>query len=426
MAESKFNFTKATLDGVALPVPGSRSTYQDAKTKGLQLRVTPAGIKTFCVFRRIKGGQPERITLGRYPEMTIEMARKMAAEVNLKVEAGENPAEIKRERRTEMTLGDLWKDYKERHLIPQGKKSISAMQETFELYVGKLPDIPRKKHGRERIKPDGSVDWQERKLSKISKSDIQKLHADLGRKIGQTTGNRVLEILRAMFNKGVEWGLFPGPNPAQGITKFKLKSRDRFVQSGELPRLFDALAVSSNTDTRDFVLLSLLTGARKGNVLAMQWCDLNTEQGYWRIPDTKNDEPLTVPLVPEAVAILQARRAQQPANNPWVFPGTGRTGHLTSPKGAWKSVLKQAGLENLRIHDLRRSLGSWQARLGANLAVIGKSLGHKDLASTLIYSRLDLDPVRESVERATSAMFAAAGVKPLAEVVSIQEAKKPA
>ncbi len=178
--------------------------------------------------------------------------------------------------------------------------------------------------------------------------------------------------------------------------------------------------------TRDFVLLSLLTGARKGNVLAMQWCDLNTEQGYWRIPDTKNDEPLTVPLVPEAVAILQARRAQQPANNPWVFPGTGRTGHLTSPKGAWKSVLKQAGLENLRIHDLRRSLGSWQARLGANLAVIGKSLGHKDLASTLIYSRLDLDPVRESVERATSAMFSAAGVKPLAEVVSIQEAKKPA
>jgi len=214
-----------------------------------------------------------------------------------------------------------------------------------------------------------------------------------------------------MFNKGIEWGFFSGSNPAQGITKFKLKSRDCFVQSGELPRLFDALA-TANTDTRDFVLLSLLTGARKGNVLTMCWCDIDTDQNYWRIPDTKNGEPLTVPLVPEAVGILKARREQQTASNPWVFPGSGRPGHLTSPKGAWQTVLKQAGLENLRIHDLRRSLGSWQAFLGANLAVIGKSLGHKDLASTLIYSRLDLDPVRESVERATSAMFADLGRRP--------------
>ena len=99
---------------------------------------------------------------------------------------------------------------------------------------------------------------------------------------------------------------------------------------------------------------------------------------------------------------------------------------MTSPKGAWHSVLMQAGLEDLRIHDLRRSLGSWQARLGANLAVIGKSLGHKDMASTLIYSRLDLDPVRESVERATSAMLTAAGMKAPAEVVSIPTKKKSA
>jgi integrase len=107
--------------------------------------------------------------------------------------------------------------------------------------------------------------------------------------------------------------------------------------------------------------------------------------------------------------VLKARQPEQ--EEIFVFPGTGESGHLEEPKKGWKRVLDRAGLENLRIHDLRRTLGSWQAKSGASLAIIGKSLNHKNVATTAIYARLDLDPVRLSVNTATNAIMAAANPK---------------
>jgi integrase len=149
----------------------------------------------------------------------------------------------------------------------------------------------------------------------------------------------------------------------------------------------------------------------------MQWSEIHLERGEWRIPITKNGESQTVTLAPEVVDILRAR---QGINSPWVFPGTGVTGHLVEPKKAWKRVLTRAGIANLRIHDLRRTLGSWQAKTGASLVIVGKSLNHKSPSTTAIYARLDLDPVRESVDRATSAMLVAAGLKKSVNVVPLK------
>ena len=122
----------------------------------------------------------------------------------------------------------------------------------------------------------------------------------------------------------------------------------------------------------------------------------------------------------EAIEILKAR---QNNGSVWVFPGTGATGHLIEPKRAWARLLERAGIDNLRIHDLRRTLGSWQAKTGASMVIIGKSLNHKSSSTTAIYARLDLDPVRESVDRATSAIMVAAGLKPTAEVTPLKQAK---
>ena len=91
----------------------------------------------------------------------------------------------------------------------------------------------------------------------------------------------------------------------------------------------------------------------------------------------------------------------------YVFPGPGATGHLVEPRKAWKRILDRAEIEDLRIHDLRRSLGSWQAATGANLSVIGKTLNHKNVTTTAIYARLNLDPVREAMQKATTAMLTA-------------------
>jgi integrase len=138
----------------------------------------------------------------------------------------------------------------------------------------------------------------------------------------------------------------------------------------------------------------------------MRWEEINLEQAKWRIPVTKHGDSETVTLSPEVLAILDTRKAS--AVREWVFPGTGRSGHLEEPKAAWKRILQRAKIRDLRLHDLRRTLGSWQAAGGSSLIVIGKSLGHKSLAATQIYARLNLDPVRASVNAATAAMMLAA------------------
>lgn len=119
---------------------------------------------------------------------------------------------------------------------------------------------------------------------------------------------------------------------------------------------------------------------------------------------------MVVPLVELAVAILQGR-LETSTGSPWVFPGRSKTGHLVEPKSAWKRICKRAGLEDVRIHDLRRTLGSWQVATGASLPVIGKTLGHTQPKTTQIYARLQLDPVRQAVEAATAAMLKVGGQK---------------
>lgn len=127
----------------------------------------------------------------------------------------------------------------------------------------------------------------------------------------------------------------------------------------------------------------------------------------WTIPaaKAKAGEVIRIPLSSVALQILENRKLTSASE--WVFPGRGKSGHLEEPKTAWKRILKRAELTDLRLHDLRRTLGSWQAATGASLPIIGKSLGHKSLAATQIYARLDLDPVRAAVNKATSAMLVA-------------------
>jgi integrase len=140
----------------------------------------------------------------------------------------------------------------------------------------------------------------------------------------------------------------------------------------------------------------------------MRWDQINLDGREWRIPKAKNETPQIVTLSEEACFLL--KQCKEKATNNFVFPSTGKTGHLTEPKKGWGRILKQAGIADLRIHDLRRTLGSWQACTGASLAIIEKSLNHKSPQATAIYARLDLDPVRASVEKATRAMLETAGI----------------
>ena len=147
------------------------------------------------------------------------------------------------------------------------------------------------------------------------------------------------------------------------------------------------------------------------DVLSMEWRSVSFEQLSWTVTDPKSKVPYVVPLVPEAIACLQERK-KLVGGSQWAFPGEGKSGHLTGFKHTWPALLKRAKITDLRIHDLRRTLGSYMAIGGAPLLVIGKALGHESLGATPIYAQLQDAPVRNAVTGAVRAILTASVEKP--------------
>ena len=394
--------TKTLLAGLVAPAAGKRQVIYDTETPKLAMRMTHTGVRAFYVVKRL-GGAMVWIKLGAFPDMTCEQARNEAGKVLGEFAKGENPAAVKRAVKAELTFGEAFDDFLDR----KRKRDGSAISDkTKRDYKDLL-----------RLYLDGI---KGKRLSAIERNEIKAIHARTTKK-SAAQADRVVAVVSAVFTFMLAHERFSGQNPATRIQKNPAPSRDRFLQADELTPFFKALSESTNGVMRDFFLVALLTGARRANVSAMRWADIDLAAGVWRIAKTKNGTPQTVTLSPEAVTVLQSRKV---GGGEFVFPGEGKTKHIVEPKKAWATILKAAGIKNLRIHDLRRTLGSWQARTGASLPIIGKSLNHKTHQATAIYARLDLDPVRQSVNTATAAMMEAAGLKKKAEVVRLRTAKR--
>lgn len=412
-------FTKTAILALPTPPQGQRATHYDEKVQKLAVRITAAGSRTFYVVKRTDTGMAW-LKLGLFPDMTVENARKAAEKVLGQFAQGSNPAEEKRTEKAAMTLGEAFDRYMREYASPRGVKRTDDMRALWERCLGDLPDLPAKKHGRKRTKHPAGVNWQNRKIEKIQTSDVRSLHSAIGA-THSTMSNRVVELLSTVFNRAIEWG-HKGVNPTKGVKAFGETKRDRFMQPEEFPRFLEALAADTNEAFKAFVLLSLLTGARRENVLGMRWDQVSFDRRVWRIPDntSKNGEPILIPLSKEAIEILEARQ-KETGDSPFVFPAESASGYMTPPKKRWATLMERAGLSDLHIHDLRRTMGSWMAIGGASLLVIGKLLGHKSVDATMIYSRLHIDPVRDSMERATAAMLSAGGLKQPADVVAIKK-----
>lgn len=422
-----FNFTISSLEKIPLPATGKRTYYKDTQLKGLIVDIRANGSKSFYVYKKING-KPERILIGAFPDMSVELARKQAKIILGQIALGNNPNQDIQKIKKEMTLGKLFEEYMTRYSKIH-KKSWKYDEREINKYLSH---------------------WFKRRISDISKIDIKLLHEKIYSENGLYQANRILERIRGMYSKAIEWG-WEGQNPATGIKKYKEKSRDRFVQPSEMPCLLRAISEEENETIRDFLWILLFTGARKTNTLMMRWDEINWDTNEWRIPDTKNGEPLLVPLSGRAMDILKVRYER--SNSPWVFPqDENNQKHLNDPKKGWIRTLERASfylwqnntrlkkwldeiqnemnyfpaqilykeavhrskmkkielppsLMDVRMHDIRRTFGSYQAISGSSLQVIGKSLGHKSTQATQIYARLNLDAVRNSVEKATEAMF---------------------
>lgn len=424
---NKFRFTKTALDKLPPAPHGKRTTYHDTDCKGLRLRVTERGEKSFAFYYRIDGRQYND-TIGSFPATTIEQARRAVADKRTAISHGINPSIAKKQARVtaqaELTLEQAFVRYYEDHLVVNNKSTAQAARNDFDRYLGTVAPGQKKKHGQEKAKSPGAVNWSHRKLSTITQAEVRTMMTRLRKGTGARTANKAMVQLRAIFNKCIEWQLHAGPNPCTKITKYAdgEKKRTRYLTKSELTELVTALE-HYTIDFQHFVWLALYTGARRENLLAMRWQDILWEQALWIIPGekSKNGHALTVALPAQAIPLLQQRQKQQSdAPSPYVFPGKGQSGHMTAPKRLWTKLRAETELEVIRIHDLRRTLGSWMINSGSNLDTVGAALGHKTTEATRVYAYLERTTVHQAVQTVADKFAetaANAARSPSAEVV---------
>ncbi len=371
----KITFTKKKLESLPLPSGESRAEYYDEQVHNLMVRVSSSGGLTFYVRRKVDGIS-RRILIGRYPDLSIDQARKKAGDIlhaiaNKTVDFSSGVPEIEARVYTVYELFDL---YMESYAKDRCTR-YDDMRKDFHRYIN---------------------DWRNRNHTAISSIDVQNRLNHVRNNNGPSAANHLLILMRAAMNWNLKNGTITS-NPWAGIKQYKVQARERFLHPDEMTAFFEALKKQDEL-IRDYVLISLYTGARRSNVLAMRWDQIDLELAIWRIPLTKNKESQTVPLTSSAVELL--KRRYDARKGPWVLPGRGGESHLVEPKRPWYKLLEDAEIEDLRLHDLRRTLASYMAMDNQSLQIIGKALGHKSVASTQIYSRLMNDPVRKAMESA--------------------------
>ena len=348
----------------------------DGELKGFGVRVYPTGNKSFVMDYR-DNNRKSLMVLGSYSKLTLDQARKEAKANFAGLAKGINPLQKRQEKRQGNRIKDLCVAYIEGHAVNKksGKDDISKINRFI---------IP---------------EWGNLLVVNIKRADVSALHTKLG-KCGHYQANRTYSLLSKMFNLARIWGFVPEEhvNPCFGIQKFKEEKRDRFVsQDEEFPKLAEAINAELNKTVVSAIWLYLLTGVRKDELLTLKWAniDLNTKQ--LTLTDTKNGKTHYLPLSLAAVDILtQIPRIQ---DNPFVLVGKNEGCHFVGIDKPWQRIRKAAGLDDLRLHDLRRTVGSWLAQSGNSLHLIGKVLNHSNQSTTAIYARFGQESVRDALEQ---------------------------
>jgi integrase len=371
----KAHLTKRYIEN--LESNGKRLWVSDDETRGLTLIVTPKGVKSFYLVRKFRH-KVEQNFMGRFPELSVQEARKRAMHLQVQYDQGISPRQERQQLEVIPSLDAFELIYYEQHLKPNTKHP-ERNHNDYLRYV--------------------SPTFGHMRLDEITRPDIKALMHQYGVLKGQErTANILHSIIRRLFSQAIGMDYYAGQNPATYVIGYKHRRRSRVLLPDELPRFHAALAQEPNSVIRQAISMLLYTGARKMNVFAMHWGDIEVERRVWTIPDTKNGEPHTVALTDEAMHVLAEAK---PRCSVYVFPSSGKTGHIMDIKGAWQRLLDRAGIDELWLHDLRRTVGTYMANLGANQAQIAHQLGHKDLQSARSYVFPQVEFVRPATERVT-------------------------
>lgn len=378
MTKNALNLTEASVRDAA---PGE---HIDTKVPYLRLYVTAKSKqRSFGVYEWSPVKKyAVRKTLGKWPAMTVEAARKLAPIEVEKILAGEIKAPP--EAPKESTLGELVRDYTLR-CKERGARCYDWIESTLER---------------------GCKDWWTKPLSAIRKTDIERLHANIAANRGKTVAAQTVKALRTIFNFAIdnEDEPYSGKNTARAVKLPKEQPRQRVLSAEETRKVMAALDWDGFYPwVRPYFKLLLLTGVRKMNLASAEWSEFDLERGVWTIPaeKSKNKKTMEIILRPEAVEILKERLDLDPVH---VFASRKRGtsgGHMKDAGPVWKKVLGRAGISSrTTVHDIRRTYGSTLVNAGVPITVVAKAMGHEDARTTMKhYAHVQSATVRDALMR---------------------------
>ncbi len=378
MAKRQFRtLNKRMVD--RLSVDGKDAVFWDRDLPGFGVRVYPSGAKVFVV-QTYAFGRSKRVTLGRYgPTYFVDHAREDARRVIARIKAGEPAVPVAAA--AEPTVRDLADRYG-REYVAMHCKPVTAKHYGLMLRKHIVPGL-------------GDL-----RITEVERKHIMEFQYGLSDM--PTVANRAVDILVKMFNLAEAWGLRPrGKNPCRFVRRYKVeKHHERFLTHEELFRLAQVLEVApaerlASIHSAAAIRLLVLTGCRRNEILGLRWEELDFEAGEMRLSDSKTGARI-VPMPPPATKVLAA--LPRVPGNPWVFPGRKKGTHQRNLNDSWNRVRERAGLDGVRLHDLRHTYASRALALGESLPMIGKLLGHRKVQTTARYAHL----ARESVQASTA------------------------
>jgi integrase len=406
----RLHFTKALIATLPLPASGAR-TYADAKVQPLNLRVSATGARTWNVLKwnRVTR-RPKRISIGPYPSVNVEMARRRAQELIAALDQGRDPI-AEREAQFEFpTLGEL-SDAHARRLAATGCRHPNYLQ-----YLIRL----------------GLNDWINRRVNTLTQREVSERHDRIAGERGNVAAARTVKALRTLFNHAERDLGLTLRNVARAVRVKDSQPRARYMSKDEERKLLAVLPAETQ-DAQDYIRLLMLTGARRDNVAGLRWTDVDWIEQSWTIPagDAKAGAPITVPLMPPAVEILERRRLTLGEDVTYCFPTRAADGRLKEVWFMWTRIKARAvlldagmdwrgpkprellastpadavknapGLRDMTIHDLRRTMAVRMVGAGASLPVIAAALGHRNLKTTQqVYALATQQDVRAAMAKA--------------------------
>lgn len=404
MQTLKKSLTKKVIEDFPAPESG-RSFIADTKVPGLRVQVTPNATKSFQVYRK-SNGKPIRVTLGRFPDMTIEQARKAAMDALAKLASGINPNEEKR----------------------AGRAKSVTLTDAFADYLATRKDLkPKTIQDYERVMGTAFADWRAKPLLSITKDMVAHRHEQLGEQSGEAWANLSMRVLRALFNFAAgryedgEGHSLIVENPVKRLSQtrawYRVERRQTVIKPHELSAWFAGVMALENETFRDYLLLMILTGLRRNEAAKLRWADVDLSAKTLIVRDPKNRRDHTLPLSDYLFDLLSRRKAG--AINDYVFPGTGAAGYVVEPRKQMARVTETSGVQ-FTVHDLRRTFITIAESLDIPAYALKRLLNHASGADvTAGYIVVSTERLREPMQKITDCVLRTAGIKPTAEIIPL-------